>query len=823
MRARVVWLVVVALLLLGVGLWWHGLGDGRKEAGAGGASQGVVSGKAVAAKATGTNPAAELRQRFRLSNTLKTGNGLLRDDRVVLLANAVIDVRLPEAAVPAALRASADNGTWIVVAKKPLDDAFKTALTAAGAALVSYIPNNAELVRASADQVLALKGNPLVASVLPYHPYYKLIDPRLLALAATGRDLPGNVGLRVGMYAGNQTLTLAALQALGAEVGTPEPTPFGSEVTVHPAKGTFLQVARLDGVMEVEATHARKAANDLMRPTLGESVNTVTNVNYLGLSGTNVVVGIADSGVDATHPDLAGRVVGDVPASATDTNGHGTHVAGTIFGSGLESSTGGTNASGSVSNANYRGGAYGATAVVVGLSMETRPRELGGDPMSDAYVQETLAASNVNLVNISWDYDGDASYDMSAASYDAAIRDSLPGTTGPQPMVYVMAAGNAGGADTDGTGGTGDTIYSPATSKNAITVGVLEELRKITNQVALDGTTNALFQAETDSTNQVADLSSRGNVGIGIEGGSGRFKPDVVAPGMWTVSTKSGQWNQNEYYNPSNFVYDVQFNQSVTPGGLAAYSLFVPPGAVGVEIVVVSNDFSLSPFPALPLYVKVGDNPGTNAGQYDFLGVNAVSLPGNLPLTAGSEIFYSIGNTVTNQPVSFDVLTLVITTNANGNALTVISNMNTGLGPYYRYESGTSMAAAGVSGMVALMEEFFAKRLLAASPSPALLKALLINGARTAGSEYDFNVQTVLNAQGWGIPDLSNSIPGALTNGGSARSLWYYDQSPTNALATGPEPDPDLPSRWGSCRPGLKLPCGRPWCGPIRPGTRRRG
>ena len=723
--------------------------------------------------------------RYRLSNTAKTGNALLRDDRVVLLANAVIDVREPEAAVPAALRAPADNGTWIVVAKSALDERFKAALQGAGAQVISYIPNNAELVRASVAETLTLKANPLVESVLPYHPYYKLTDPRLLALAVNGQDLPGNVGLRVGIYTGSQANTLSALQALGAEVGTPEPTPFGTEVTVHPAKGTFLSVAQLDGVMEVEATHARKAANDMMRPTLGESVNSVTNVNYLGLSGTNVIVGIADSGVDATHPDLAGRITGDVPASTTDANGHGTHVAGTILGSGLESATVSTNASGSVSNANFRGAAYGATAVVIGMPVETRPREMGGDPISDAYVQETLAASNVNLVNLSWDYDGDASYDMSAASYDAAIRDSLPGSTGPQPMVYVMAAGNAGGANTDGTGGIGDTIYSPATSKNAITVGALEELRNITNQVSLDGTTNAYFQAESDSTNQVADLSSRGNVGIGIEGGSGRFKPDVVAPGMWTISTKSQQWDTNEYYNPSNYVYDVQFNQSVAPGGLQAYSLFVPPGATAVEIAVVSNDFSLSPFPALPLYVKVGDNPGTNAGQYDYLGVNTVILPGNLPLTAGSEIFYSVGNTVTNQPVSFDVVTLVVTTNANGNALSVIGNMNTGLGPYYRYESGTSMAAAGVSGMVALMEEFFAKRLGAANPSPALLKALLINGARTAGSEYDFNVQTVLNAQGWGIPDLSNSIPGALTNGGSARSLWYYDQSTTNALATG--------------------------------------
>ena len=37
--------------------------------------------------------------------------------------------------------------------------------------------------------------------------------------------------------------------------------------------------------------------------------------------------------------------------------------------------------------------------------------------------------------------------------------------------------------------------------------------------------------------------------------------------------------------------------------------------------------------------------------------------------------------------------------------------MNDSLGPYYRYESGTSMAAADVSGTLALMQEFFQQRL----------------------------------------------------------------------------------------------------------------
>ena len=65
--------------------------------------------------------------------------------------------------------------------------------------------------------------------------------------------------------------------------------------------------------------------------------------------------------------------------------------------------------------------------------------------------------------------------------------------------------------------------------------------------------------------------------------------------------------------------------------------------------------------------------------------------------------------------------------------------MNDSLGPYYRYESGTSMAAADVSGTLALMQEFFQQR-LGRTNSPALMKALLINGARSVGDLYDFNV-----------------------------------------------------------------------------------
>src|SRR5579862_456203 len=111
--------------------------------------------------------------------------------------------------------------------------------------------------------------------------------------------------------------------------------------------------------------------------------------------------------------------------------------------------------------------------------------------------------------------------------------------------------------------------------------------------------------------------------------------------------------------------------------------------------------------------------------------------------------------------------------------------MNSVLRPYYRYETGTSMAAGAVSGVLALMQEFIATNFPAqGNPSPALLKALLINGARSLGGIYDLNTQPVTgNEQGWGLVNIQNSIPASLTNGNT--SLWFVDQSASNALATG--------------------------------------
>jgi len=729
---------------------------------------------------------------YRLKNTELTVTELTRKETGLLLENALLDsAQKISLDIPDQLQAKGDPGTYIVQAKGPIDDTFRQAIAAVGGKLVphGYIPNNAYIVRATASAAQNMAR--FSQTVLPYEPYFKL-KASLLNAAVENQPLPDNAGLNLLVFPDARDQTIAALSQVGVEVLSEEKSPFGPVLKVKPAKTELSAIAQLSGVQLVEMTHQRTRANDLSRPRIGVAPDPQSATNYLGLSGKNVLVNVNDTGVDKTHPALV-NVTGDSSVALTDRDGHGTFIAGIIAGNGAHS-TDVQFASGSPTpyvDGQFRGMATNAQifSMSIDASFGISGTETSFGPFgSDAYLQETAASTNALISNNSWHYYQDMEYDLAAASYDAAVRDALPGTPGSQTITYVFAAGNAGNGNSDGGAGDYGTIESPGTAKNVITVGAVEQARNITNKISIfrriltdsntivtvPDTNNQPWLGMTDSSNQVASFSSRGNVGVNIEGDFGRFKPDLVAPGTFVVSTRSGQWDTNAYYNPTNYHYNFYDPQTVEAGKTNYYSLFVPYNAVAVIIRAFGAV-------DLPVAYRQNGQPYVS-GAPDFTGTNIVALPTNAPLPAGSsDVFYAIVNP-TNFDVPYLLYTEIITTNDLGNYLEVLRGMNDQLSQWYRYESGTSMSAADISGMLALMQEWFAQHQL--TNSPALNKALLINGARSVASRYTFRPQARLNIQGWGLPNLTTTIPTNLI-ATTDNSMMFFDQDSTNALATG--------------------------------------
>jgi subtilisin-like proprotein convertase family protein len=815
------------------GLWLFGPQHRRPAAGttpAGSVTKAAAATKAAVASGRGGAGAGPLkfptlntnRLAYRLSNTTNSLRALEANPHAILLGNAFIDTDKPlDLKIPAQLKATGDPGAYIVQARGQIDGRFRAVLAQAGAQVVSYIPNNAYLVTATPPAAGALAGNPLVQSVLPYEPYYK-IQSSLMGLAVNQEPLPPGTALTLGLF-GTDPAAEQQLVAQGARIIGSDQSPFGQVVRVlAPANWTAL--VQLPVVQYAEPAFRRRVANDLSRVALGispDTISPITNnypVNGQPLTGNNVLVAVNDTGVDSVHPDFSvggseenpltpppSRVTGLNPLiDLVDHNGHGTHVAGIIAGNGSASVTPtnvGMYAEGSVPYADFRGKA--PLANLFSLNMGN---------YSDYQLQTNAALVHALISNNSWDYgNGDPEYDLAAASYDFATRDAVPGQTGSQPMLFVFAAGNDGGGSDDGSGGTGDTILSPGTAKNVITVGALEQPRDITNIVTTisgDGTddgvlvTNqvAQWQDETDSGNQVAAFSARGNVGIQTEGPNGRFKPDVVAPGVFVVSTSSqfnNEWDTNAYYNnPTNDVPAVYTYQVASSNALVYYNVAVPPNAVGVNITISTNNLSPIPFATnMIIYCQQSGypDPVNNPGVIDLTtDTNGVAIPpggGNctIPSLQGNGFDFAVAPpTNWSGAINYNLTVDVYVTNNVGDLYSVLEGMNDSLGGYYRYETGTSMAAAGVSGVLALIEDYFTNQ-LTLTPSPALLKALVINGARTVG-DYGLSVTNGINSDGWGMDDIEACLPpwGLFSKtDGTEGASFFVDQSPKLALATG--------------------------------------
>jgi subtilisin family serine protease len=202
-----------------------------------------------------------------------------------------------------------------------------------------------------------------------------------------------------------------------------------------------------------------------------------------GLSGAGVDVAVLDSGVDADHPDLRGKVVQQAnftdDPTAEDGHGHGTHVASIIGGTGA--AAGGAR----------KGVAHGARL----LSGKVLAADGRGQLSWLIRGMEWAAAQGVDVVNISLGGQARDGDDPTALALDQLAADT--GT------LFVVAAGN------DGPGA--HTVGTPGVAASALTVGA----------------------ADTDGVPPF--FSSRGPTR-----GSFRAKPDITAPGVAITAAHAG-------------------------------------------------------------------------------------------------------------------------------------------------------------------------------------------------------------------------------------------------------------------------------------------
>jgi serine protease AprX len=291
------------------------------------------------------------------------------------------------------------------------------------------------------------------------------------------------------------------IQQLGGTLGRELDVIRGTAATVPNAALNAVSASAV--VKHLSLDRVIAGAMERTGPTIGATAIR----QQLGVDGTGVTVAVIDSGINASHDDLADAVTGlprvarfvDFVNNATapyDDYGHGTHVAGIIAGNGADS-----------------GGARSGIAPSAQLAVFKVLDGSGSGRISDViaafdYIVSHRTELNIRIVNLSVatgvyeSYNSDPLTLAAKQAVDAGI-------------VVVASAGNAGRSQQGQTQYGG--ITAPGNAPWVLTVGASSHMGTIDR-----------------SDDTVAAFSSRGPTAI--DRGA---KPDLVAPGVGIESTTS--------------------------------------------------------------------------------------------------------------------------------------------------------------------------------------------------------------------------------------------------------------------------------------------
>ncbi|WP_326639511.1 S8 family serine peptidase [Nonomuraea fuscirosea] len=318
-----------------------------------------------------------------------------------------------------------------------------------------------------------------VATLVPGRLDAELFNVTALAEQAYGADIPLILtyppnATKAAIPAAKQVRALESIGGAGVSVAAADAGAFGAELAKLASPSPQVRAAGpLAGVTKIWLD--RK-----VEPVLKDSVPQIgaPEAWAAGYDGTGTTVAVLDTGVDAAHPDLAGKVADQRDFTgenaAGDPHGHGTHVAATIAGTGAEGGKGVAPGAKVLNGRVLAADGYGQLSWII-------------DGMEWA-----AGEKHAEVVNMS----------LGSAEAGGPLTDAVSALTRQYGTLFVVAAGNDGCDSCVGT---------PGDAPEALTVGAV------------------------DKQDKLADFSSKGPIIA-----DGAVKPDVTAPGVDISAARTG-------------------------------------------------------------------------------------------------------------------------------------------------------------------------------------------------------------------------------------------------------------------------------------------
>lgn len=472
---------------------------------------------------------------------------------------------------------------YIIQFKGRIIEEWKQLLEDKNAKIIGYVPNNAYLVKMKSSLIPQIESTDEVQWIGKYTPEYK-ISPEL-------KDLDGNREDIVVVIFDEEYSTKITryIESLGGEIIENS----GNIIHIKISNSNVTDIANIKEVKWIEKHFQTVIFNDVARDIVGISYIS----NTYGLTGRGQIIGIADTGLDtginnvSMHDDLEGRIinifdlVGDGPE---DLSGHGTHVAGSVLGNGNSS------------NGKYKGMAPEAELVFQAIQEYDYPSLVISENLTPIFQQ--AYAEGARIHSNSWGSDSDGQYTIESYYVDKFMWEN-------PDMLILFAAGNDGkDLNSDGIIDI-NSIGSPATSKNCLSVGASENNRGPNFSISPYNTYGAAWSTYypvdplkndymANNIEGIAAFSSRGPTD------DGRLKPDIVAPGTFIISARSSMTSNKGWGEfDENYLYmgGTSMATPVTAGAVALVrqnyvdNLNITPSAALIKATIINGAHDMTP------------------------------------------------------------------------------------------------------------------------------------------------------------------------------------------------------------------------------------